>query len=45
LQVIDFHNHHIPARFEVTTILQARLSENEQKAITAGNCRRLLGID
>ena len=26
-------------------MLQARLSDNEQKAIAAGNCRRLLGID
>jgi len=26
-------------------MLQARLSDNEQKAIAAGNCRRLLGMD
>jgi len=75
--IVDFHTHHIPARFEVTAghtaidllgvdnviagsdwpivegrfdgkltaaMRQAKLSDDEQRAVAAGNCQRLLGV-
>jgi len=63
MNVIDFHNHHIPARFEQAAVRTAPanqrarwealarslsdedlLLDEEQNAIAAGNCLRLLGM-